>query len=257
MNMLVLAFIFAVGALALLAYAFLMKDGSGSGASTVSPSAGLSLGEPISKKLELQLDELETEIGKLSSEHSLLKEQLELARNIENGLKDDLAQFKTLKNGLTGDSSKISQKESELEKEIARTAGLIQEIKTKIDNLNVPLQGNQEMIDRIASLETKISEYKIAIEEQAKEKQASGISEEAYESLKKQLSIQEDQVRKYRQENEDINKEYAQLKDQLRQKEESINELSKSQGISSEEYNRLKEKLEQAEEVLKIIHAEK
>jgi len=256
MNTLVMAFIFAVGALALLAYAFLIKVPPESASTKVGPS-GSDLGEPISRKLGLQLDELEGEIGKLSSEHGLLKEQLELARSIEYGLKEDLAQFRTLKTGMAGDSDKIAQKESELEKEIARTAGLIQEIKTKIDDLKLPEQNNKEMIDRIASLETKISEYKLAIEDQAKQGQAGSVSEEDYNSLKKQLSFQEDALRKYRQENEAMNKEYDALKEELKQKEASLNELNQSKGISAEEYNRLKEKLEQAEEVLKIIHAEK
>jgi len=225
MNILLLAFIFAVGALALLAYAFLAKE------PPVSTSGkGPDLGEPISRKLGLQLNTLEEEISKLSSEHGLLKEQLELAKSIEYGLKEDLAQFKELKDGLTGDSEKITHKEAELEKELARSANLIQEIKAKIDSLNPPQQqDNKEMIDRIASLESKISEYKLAIEEQAKEAQSRNISEEEYNNLKKQLITQEEALFKYKQE----------------------------KAAMSEEYSRLKEKFEQAEEVLKIIHAEK
>lgn len=256
MNILILAFIFAVGALALLAYAFLIKEPPANTSGRMNmPSSDL--GEPISKKLGLQLNTLEQEIGKLSSEHGLLKEQLELAKSIEYGLKDDLNQFRQLKNGLSGDSEKIVHKEIEFEKELAKSADLIQEIKAKIDKIKYPEQDNREMIDRFASLETKLSEYKLAIEAQAKQAQPKGISEEEYNNLKKQLSVQEEVLHKYKQENEAMNKEYDVLKQELRQKEESLNQLNKSQGISAEEYNRLKEKLEQAEEVLKIIHAER
>ena len=225
MNTLVLAFIFAVGALALLAYAFLMKEPPASAS-----AKGPDLGEPISRKLGLQLNTLEEEIGKLSSEHGLLKEQLELAKSIECGFKDDLAQFRQLKSGLAGDSEKAAHKEAELDKELARSANIIQEIKAKIDKINQPQQqDNKEMIDRIASLETKISEYKLAIEAQAKDAQSRNISEEEHNNLKKQLTAQEEALHKYKQE----------------------------KTAMSEECSRMKEKLEQAEEILKIIHAEK
>jgi chromosome segregation ATPase len=227
-----------VGALALFAYAFMAGDSLPKTGEKRGVFPGTEREEPVSEKLELQVSALESEIGKLTSEHALLKEQIELARNIEFDLREELTSFKILKDGWT--------------------SGL-----EKIDKLQPQEQASREMIDRISSLEARISEYKTEIEKQGKvvlemkeKRHSEGPSEDEYSRLKKQLEDQEEALKKYKDENVAINSEYSVLKKQLQEKEEALTKLSQSQGISSQEYNRLKDKLAQAEEVLRIIHAE-
>lgn len=239
MNMLVLAFIFAVGALALFAYALWIKYKQPVDTSQKQGSSDFMVREePMGVKLEAQISALGGEIGKLASENDLLKEQLELAHKIEGDLKEELSGFKQLKNGWASEMGKI-------------------------DKLQPLKPDNREMLDRIASLDAKISEYKVEIEKQGqiilemKDKGKSpGASEEEYNNLKRQLQLDGEVLKKYKEDNESINKEYNEIKRQLREKEEALNKLSENQGISQQEYNRLKVKLQQAEDVLKIIHAE-
>ncbi len=167
MNILIWAFIFAVSAVALFLYAFWPSGEKRSGASL--PSQPLGPAEPMAVKLEMQVNALESEIERLSSEHRFLQEQLELAKKIESDLGQELSNFK--------------------------------EISSAAQPAQPPQEKSQELLDKISSLEVQIREYKLELEKQGemleeiKGKENQGISQEEYNRLKDKLTKAEEVLR--------------------------------------------------------------